>query len=178
VLSDSHSPNAGWALLAVCLSAAACAEVAADIYKWVDADGVTHYAESPPETAGRPVQTIDLGALEVGAVSFTDHESVRAAAAELEASRLERERIRRERRQQLESAERGDTADDEERRYYPSFTFYPPGHARRIYIHKPRHLHRGPDRPRRFHRPRLRDGRLAHGRDAATEARAHVAPDQ
>lgn len=47
-----------WMILMAALSVAASASQAAPIYKWVDAQGVTHFDAQPP--AGQPAQEINV----------------------------------------------------------------------------------------------------------------------
>jgi glutaredoxin len=53
-----HRRRGGIAL--ALLLAGACAGASAQVYKWKDAQGVTHYGDAPP--AGRQVRTLDAGA--------------------------------------------------------------------------------------------------------------------
>lgn len=115
-----------------------------EIYKWVTADGVTHFSESAPEAALASVEVIELEVAEPVQTTPRDYRSMLEVAKSIEASRLEREHLRLEKRQ-LERGQRSPAASTGEdyaapaaRNYYP---FYPdyrrPPHNR--------HLH---DKPR------------------------------
>lgn len=136
---------AGWALAAA----------AGEIYTWVDANGVTHYSETPPPGLGEggvgrlAIPQGPSVAPSVGGDS--DYRSMLEVARELEASRLAREdaRLRQENarlRQQLqEEASRLDYGGEPDERYaYPVPYYLPylshrplPGHPP---VHRPPHF--------------------------------------
>jgi hypothetical protein len=93
-------------ILAGLLVALACAPAGAQVYKWVDANGVTHYSEKPPET-GKAKEVPLREASPAGADAKTAPD----------ASLQERERAFRQRlaeRQQAEAKQAKDKAAREE----------------------------------------------------------------
>jgi hypothetical protein len=66
------------------------------VYRWVDAEGVTHFSETPPADAAGPVHVLDLPPAPPASQETDDYYSVANQAARMEASRLERERVRAE----------------------------------------------------------------------------------
>lgn len=84
------------ALLCFCLISAT-AETLADsinVYKWTDAQGVTHYSEVPPSADN--VKRIELAADPPTASPPQDYYSIANQARRLEQQRLERERLEAE----------------------------------------------------------------------------------
>ena len=68
-----------------------------DVYKWAGSDGVTHYAEAPPETGLASFEILDVVIAEPAPPVVADYQSILDVANSIEASRLERERVRLER---------------------------------------------------------------------------------
>lgn len=127
-----------------------------EIFTWVDASGITHFSEQPPENAPGEVFRLELPpAPPFRPYPADDYYSVINQAARMETRRLQNEKLRAERLQAeaearraraeeqaaLETAHR--TTSEEETRYYP------------LYLHYPRHA----QRPYRGHRPRHHDRR-------------------
>jgi hypothetical protein len=141
------------------------ATAAGTVYSWTDADGVTHFSESPPADA-----TLDIRRFEVDTPPAVqpavddDHFSVINQAARMQESRLENERARTERLQAEAEARRAraeaqaarrsqDDGDDYDRRYYPLYhSPWLPGHRPGHRPGRPGHLPsdpaRKPARPR------------------------------
>jgi hypothetical protein len=70
---------------------------ALEVYKWVDAQGVTHYSDSPPPESVdmASAETLEvLSDYEAPAESKDNYRAILAVANDLERSRLARERIR------------------------------------------------------------------------------------
>ena len=78
-----------WALAAACLSLPA---TAAEVHKWVDADGVTHYADAPPAAADTTVTRIDVK-VEPSTTGKDNYYSIANQWARVHRERLQRERI-------------------------------------------------------------------------------------
>lgn len=69
--------------------------IAETVYSWVDAAGVRHFSQDPPEDTGNPVKQIELDALPPAATDSQDRlERVREVARELEFARQQREQQR------------------------------------------------------------------------------------
>jgi len=68
-----------------------------DVYKWAGPDGVTHYAEAPPEAGLASFEILDVVIAEPAPPVVADYQSVLDVANSIESSRLERERVRLER---------------------------------------------------------------------------------
>lgn len=128
---------AGSALLLLTGSAA----WAGNVYSWTDADGVTHFSETPPGQAGIESTVRELEAAPaVTLPSADDYYSVANQAARMEARRLEQARQRAEilraeaeaRRAdaEAEAARREETATEPEAgtRYLPLYPWNPYGH--------------------------------------------------
>jgi len=58
-LARRSVPGIGFAALMISI-AAFCATAQAQIYKWVDANGVTHYTQYPPQDTGIATREIDV----------------------------------------------------------------------------------------------------------------------
>jgi len=67
------------------------------VYKWAGPDGVTHYAEAPPESNLASLEVLDVDTAEPALPAVADYQSVLDVANSIEASRLKRERARLER---------------------------------------------------------------------------------
>ncbi len=134
-------PIAGSCLLLLLMSQAWSARV----YSWTDAEGITHFSETPPDDV-----QIDSVILEVepAPVASTpagdDYYSVANQAARMEARRLEMERLRAEILKAEAQARQADAdaaaatreqvaePDDDRASYYPLYPWYP-SHGRRPY---------------------------------------------
>jgi hypothetical protein len=112
---------------------------AGEVYKWVDADGITHFGESPPASAAGEVEVIEMAVIEPVTQPTRDYQSTLDVAKSIEESRLERERLRLEQRKlDADSRRRQPGAYSEQgttRYYYPPYyghpRKYPPHHYRR-----------------------------------------------
>lgn len=117
------------------------------IYRWVGADGATHFSETPPDVDPASVEILEV--VTAGRLSppSRDYQSVLDVAKDIEASRLERERLRFEKkklllqsRQLRQSAMIPQQYDDDYRGvrlYYSPYYRYPPKRHRRHYYHRP-----------------------------------------
>lgn len=87
--------------LCLLLSATVPASFAADVsvYKWTDAEGVTHYAQTPPGDRSADQIHLDVASTPQ-AQGTTDYRTILDQANDLERARLQREATRR---QQLEA---------------------------------------------------------------------------
>lgn len=73
------------------------ASASAELYKWVDENGVVHYGDHiPPEYADDPHQRFNQSGVRIGDVEGAISEQERAARAEQERLRLEQERYDRQ----------------------------------------------------------------------------------
>jgi len=103
---------------------------AADIYKWVGDDGVTHFSEVPPESGMASLEVLEVVPKEAAPADSKSYQSVLDVAKSIEDSRLERERLRLERdrlmlqKKQARQA-RDDIDYDDHRVYYPVYNRYP-----------------------------------------------------
>lgn len=70
---------------------------AVEIYKWAGPGGVTHYAESPPDSDLASLEVLNVVVVESSSPAIADYQSVLDVASSIEASRLKRERARLER---------------------------------------------------------------------------------
>jgi len=122
---------------------ASCA-TAAEVYTWIDDNGVTHFSETPPQQQTDDTQRIDLAPLPKSSSSNDeddDYYSVVNQAERMEARRLENEKLAAEKKQASAEASKAqaeataiqqgannDNASDDSR-YYPVYPYYPPyGH--------------------------------------------------
>ena len=103
------------------------------VFTWVDADGVTHFSEAPPEDTAVESFEIKLEqAPAAGPAQDADHYSVVNQAQRMEQSRLESEKVKTERLQAEAEARRAAAAsqpsassgDYDSDRYYPAYPFY------------------------------------------------------
>jgi Domain of unknown function (DUF4124) len=132
---------------------------AAQVYTWTDADGITHFSETPPadEQLEHTVREIEPAPV-TGTPADDDYYSVANQAARMEARRLERERIRAEILKAEAEARRADAdaeaaareqatehARDHSTGYLPLYPYYP-YHGYRHYP-SPRFTPRKPHRP-------------------------------
>ena len=127
-------------LLVVALSPAQ----AGVIHKWVDSDGVTHYADAPPEAATSPVTRIDLPETTQAADS-SDYYSIINQWRRLHQERLELERIRLEQariKSLRESAEPAVVVIEQSDEIRP-IVIYPKYRPRYRRVHR-RHKHQSP----------------------------------
>lgn len=130
---------------------------AGTVHKWVDADGVTHYSDDPPQKASGQVTSIEIEAPGSRAASHdADYYSIANQWQRVHRERLEREKIALEKarvKAARESSQREVRAEPEPREsryvvghrgYYPH---YRPGHPyQKIRSHRGRTgpgLHRG-----------------------------------
>jgi len=101
---------------------------AAEIYKWIGPDGVTHYSEAAPGPELPVVETLELADVAYPPPAAPDYRRVLEVAKHLEAGRLERERLRLERQrlrqQQAQAAARDQREYAERTRYYPVYPYY------------------------------------------------------
>jgi hypothetical protein len=131
------SVTLGVCCLAITLLAHAGEQI---VFTWVDANGVTHYSETPPEDTAVEAFQVELEqAPAAGPAQDADHYSVVKQAQRMEQSRLANERIKTERLRAEAEARRAAAArqpyvssgEDDTERYYPVqpyFYGYRPGY--------------------------------------------------
>ncbi len=84
-------------VLTLAVGCAACAPAsAADVYRWVDADGVVHFSQWKPESADDTVETVAIDESATQGVGG-DLYPVEDLSAEIDALRAEREEARAKR---------------------------------------------------------------------------------
>lgn len=147
------------------------------IYRWVGADGATHFSETPPDIDPAGVEILEVvpGARPLSPPS-ADYQSVLDVAKAIESSRLERERLRLEKkklllqnRQLRQSAMIPQEYEDDYRGvrlYYSPYYRYPPRHPRR------RHYYHRPVNPQPH--PSHRHGRHGYAGQSGTNARVYI----
>ena len=145
------------------------------IYRWIGADGETHFSEPPPDADPDRVEILEV--VPAGRVSSPgrDYQSALAVARDIESSRLERERLRLEKkrlalqdRQLRESSMIPQEYDDD---YRGVRIFYSPFYRHSSIPHRRRHIPR-PVHPRPYSSNRW--SYPGHGRTAPTNARVHI----
>ncbi len=143
---------------------------AAPVYSWTDAQGVTHFSETPPDDAQIESSVLEVEPAPVAGPSIADdYYSVANQAARMEARRLEQERLRAEILRAEAEARRADAdaaaaareqaeaaADARDIRYYPLYPYYPNYGYRRYPYHRD-HPRFPPPRP---HPPPKRNKKL------------------
>lgn len=147
------------------------------VYRWVGADGATHFSETRPDIdpAGVKILEVVPEARRLSP-SSADYQSVLDVAKAIESSRLERERLRLEKKKLLLQNRQlrqwamipQEYEDDYRgvRMYYSPYYRYPPRHPRRRhYYHRP--VNPGPYSPHRHGRP-------GYGGPSATNARVYI----
>ncbi|MEZ5542707.1 MAG: DUF4124 domain-containing protein [Pseudomonadota bacterium] len=148
---------AGW----LCWGVLTCLPVSggsAPVYSWTDADGVTHYSESPPPDAATEHATLELEPAPVLPPPMADdYYSVANQAARMEARRLEQERRRAEIRRLQAEAQRAaaeaaaaaaqppEAAEARTEVWYPLYPWQRFGY--RPYPHAHEYPQRPPQRP-------------------------------
>jgi hypothetical protein len=157
------------ALVSGALLAVAGAQ-AAEVFKWVDADGVTHYSESPPAD-DTPAETLTLESTGPGGMTAgDDFYSVLNQARRMEAARRADEALRIQRRAasraaeiealqaELDAARAEAEANRETVQYFPVFTRVPhfrfPHIERRHGDRLPHQSDRPADEPERITAPK------------------------
>jgi hypothetical protein len=145
------------------------------IYRWVGADGETHFSETPPDAGPANVEILEV--VPAGRVPppVRDYRSALEVARDIESSRLERQRLRLEKkrlmlhnRQLRESAMISQEYDDDYagvRLFYAPFYRYSPTPHRRRHIPRPVH-------PRSYSTHRW--GHPGHARPTTSNARVHI----
>lgn len=97
---------------------------AADIFKWVDEDGVTHFSQTPPES-GTQSQTLEMPVFPPPAQNpADDYYSIANQAKRLETSRLAIEKNRFEQRLAEEKLAL-EQANAQQQAYQDDSTYYP-----------------------------------------------------
>ena len=145
------------------------------IYRWLGADGATHFSETPPDVDPASVEILEVVPAGRLSPSSRDYQSVLDVAKDIEASRLERERLRLEKkklllqeRQLQQSAMIPQEYDDDYggvRLYYSPYYRYPPKPYRR-------HYYRRPVNPEPYSSHRY--GRPGHGAHTGTSSRVYI----
>ncbi len=88
-------------MLPALLTLIAGAASGSEIYKWIESNGVTHYAETPPEASLSSLEILNVTAPGPALPAAVNYQSALDVANSIEASRLERERVRLEREKLL-----------------------------------------------------------------------------
>jgi hypothetical protein len=145
------------------------------IYRWVGADGTTHFSETPPDADPASVEILEVVPQDRVSPPSRDYRSILDVAKDIESSRLERERLRLEKkklllqnRQLRQSAMIPQAYDDDYtgvRLYYSPYYRYPPKPHRR-------HYYRRPVNPEPYSSHRY--GHRGYGRPARSNARVHL----
>ena len=93
-----RQPQRTFRLVLVVIAVATAAPLPAaseTVYTWVDAAGVRHFSQYPPEDTDKPVKHIELDTLPPAAADSQDRlERVREVARDLEVARQQREQLR------------------------------------------------------------------------------------
>jgi hypothetical protein len=92
-------PRSAVRLLAVLLLVFAwsAAGTAAEVFRWVDEGGVTHFSESPPEQDAQDLQTLEFSDPAPPSDPENDYYSIANQSKRMEAMRAEREKAQAER---------------------------------------------------------------------------------
>ena len=85
-------PTSKYPLLALAIACLSLPAAAAEVHKWVDENGVTHYADAPPQSAETSVIRIEPAHATSGTGKGGYH-SIANQWARMHRERLERERI-------------------------------------------------------------------------------------
>ena len=145
------------------------------IYRWVGADGATHFSETPPDVDPASVEILEV--VPGGRLSppSRGYQSVLDVAKDIESSRLERERLRLEKKKlllqsrQLRQSEMIPQEYDDDYRgvrlYYSPYYRYPPKPHRR-------HFYRRPVNPEPYSSHHY--GRPGHGVHTGNNARVYI----
>ena len=133
-------------IFSVLLPLVSSAVCGSEVYKWVEDNGVTHYAEAPPETSLSSLEVLDIDVPEAGPPAIANYQSALDVANSIEASRLERERVRLERDKLLlqERQQRQSELAAEQRYDRDGTAYYLPR-----YRHRPRHGRHPEPKPHR-----------------------------
>ncbi len=118
-------------LLSVAVSATFAASV--PVYKWTDAEGVTHYAETPPADRGAAAVRLDVDTVAAPEEKQTDYHAILEQANDLRQARLQREQQREAQRRAELQAEMSQAAAEPEQEQSTQPVYVP------IYVHR----HRG-----------------------------------
>ncbi len=146
--------------IAVIISFASSPAYTADVYKWVDADGITYYSDEAPPVSPNPISLIELTATYPVTVDpEKDFYSITNQWQRLNRARIEREKLKLE-RIKLEEAQQPVTpqivynGEPQDKQYiiaYPGTTYHRHGHKR--FFRKGRHHIIG------MHKKRLKESR-------------------
>jgi len=128
--------------------------IGVEVYKWAGPDGVTHYAEAPPESALTSLEILNVAATGPASPTVADYQSVLDVANSIETSRLARERVRLE-REKLLLQERRQLAQQPYNESYAGTNVYYLPYSRYPLHHKPR--------PHHYGTPHNNDGGQPHG---------------
>ena len=145
------------------------------IYRWVGADGTTHFSETPPDADPASVEILEV--VSQGRVSppSRNYRAVLDVAKDIESSRLERERLRLEKkklllqnRQLRQSAMISQAYDDD---YRGVSLYYSPYYRFPLKPHR-RHHYRRPMNPEPYASPGY--GRRGYGGHTGNNARVYL----
>lgn len=141
---------------------------AAEIYKWVGSDGLTHYSETLPASELASVEVLDIATKSPSTVTSRKVQSMLDVARSLETSRLERERQRLEQRKISTQNAQPPGSNAATNTDYPSFFGYPYPYP---YWHYAPYRHYPP-----VPRPYARHGHPPPGDGRGVNARAYLNP--
>lgn len=105
---------------------------AAQVYKWMDSSGVTHYDQAPPEDSTVMAEVLDVPSSTANPKARSNYVKIIEFAEKLERSRLERERLRLE-KEKVRTMSSGGQATDRNRDAIVQYRFivHPMYHHRR-----------------------------------------------
>ncbi len=138
--------------LGLSLTVAVSATFAADlpVYKWVDAEGVTHYAETPPADNSAATVRLDVNTVATPDQQHTDYHAILEQANDLQQARLQREELRaqaREAQRQAEIRAEAQHAAGESEREQSTQRLYVPIYDHRHHRDRDAHPRRGEQSP-------------------------------
>ncbi len=141
--------------LTVAVSAAFAADLA--VYKWTDAEGVTHYAEAPPADHGAARVRLDADVAATPDQQHTDYHAILEQANDLQKARLQREQLQAQQREAQRQAEIQDETQQSaaEPEQQPPQAVYVPIYVPRHHGDRDAHSRVGehaPTPPSRWHR--------------------------
>ena len=130
-------------LLLLVLSLGAAGVAAQEIYRWVDADGVTHFSDTPPQTDIGEVETIDI---EINAPAAGE---VREDLFNIEATAARMQAIRDELDEDLDARRDRQRSVSPPVVQYPEYPYYGVGYGFPLHSRPPglRPPHPRPPRP-------------------------------
>jgi len=136
--------------------------IGADVYKWIGADGTTHYSETLPVTQPVSIKKISIRVHTADPIGQPAIEETLEVAKQLETSRLKRERLRLDKKMALIDRQRilaEQAAREESRLSATGPVYYLPVNR----LHRPHKLHPHKQFHHRPHTNRPHPYRSGHG---------------